>query len=129
MIDFVSTRAGVSQQTAACARLLTAVIASAIADAAKPATTQEKVHAAYVDFEARAALDFLFGEDSVFPMYATLIGCDADCIRQALQQGVDSDIPAISRNFGAMSRRVIQARLRRRALLLAAEATAQAVAA
>lgn len=117
MIDFVSTRAGACQQTAACARLLAAVIAHAIGDACKKPTKAEKDNPRLVDFDARKAIDFLFGPDSVFPLYADLIGSNAEAIRGALLDDGRGSINSIGRSFGAMERRVLSARIRRRAAL------------
>jgi hypothetical protein len=84
MIDFVSTRETTDPQTAACARLLATVIAHAISDASTPPSRDEKKQGRNLDSDAIAAIDFLFGEDSVFPLYADLIGASAESIRHAL---------------------------------------------
>lgn len=115
MMDFVSTRPGTRPDVAACARLLSAVIASAVHDACKPATTEEKRNAQHVDHQARAAIDFLFGEDSVFPLYADLIGTSADALRAALRDAANSPLVDRQRGVGAMERRTLLERLRRRA--------------
>jgi len=109
MIDFVSTRQTTDAQTAACARLLAAVIAQAIKDACKPMTADEKRN---LDSEARQAIQFLFGADSVFPLYASLIGSSAEAIRFALLNKAEDMVPAASRGFSDMDRRILKGRMR-----------------
>lgn len=92
MIDFVSTRETTDPQSAACARLLAAVIAHAINDAASKITSNEKKDDKYIDSKARSSIDFLFGNDSVFPLYASLIGSNAASIRAALLKPTDCAI-------------------------------------
>ncbi len=78
MIDFVSTHPDAHPQTVACARLLAAVIAQAIEDASKkPQTSEERANAV-------AATDWLFNEKSRFAKYASLIGTNAEAMREAL---------------------------------------------
>jgi hypothetical protein len=79
MIDFVSTRDGTEPQTAACARLLTYIITTAIKDASEPYNPDE-----HRTGPAARAMDFLFGPESIFPLYAKLIGSSAEAIRAAL---------------------------------------------
>lgn len=69
MFDLVSTRANTDPQTAACARLLAAVIATAVQDA---------LHG------DKTAARFLFGSDPAFPAYAKLIGTSAPVLRERL---------------------------------------------
>ncbi len=112
MIDFVSTRQTTDAQTAACARLLAAVIAQAIKDACKPMTADEKRKERNLDSEARQAIQFLFGADSVFPLYASLIGSSAEAIRFALLNKAEDMAPAESRGFSDMDRRILNGRMR-----------------
>ena len=84
MIDFVSTREGVDTQTAACARLLSSVIVQAITDASSPLSDSEKKEKKNINGHAISSIRFLFGQDSVFPLYADLIGSSAESIRSAL---------------------------------------------
>jgi len=112
MIDFVATRNTTDTQTAACARLLTAVIAQAIKDACKPMNAKEKAAERNLDDEAREAIRFLFGAESVFPLYASLIGSSAESVRFALLNRPD-DIGAVGgRLFTDMDRRVLSGRMR-----------------
>jgi len=112
MIDFVSTRQTTDAQTAACARLLAAVIAQAIKDACKPMTADEKRKEKNLDSEARQAIQFLFGTDSVFPLYASLIGSSAESIRFALLNKAEDMVQVASRSFSDMDRRVLKGRMR-----------------
>lgn len=107
MIDLVSTRDGVDHQTAACARLLTAVIAQAIRDACKPVSKEEEKKCMNMDLDARAAIKFLFGDESVFPLYASLIGSSAESIRKALTEPKRGD-----HGLTEMDRRFLSARKR-----------------
>ena len=112
MIDFVSTRQTTDAQTAACARLLAAVIALAIKDACKPMTAYEKRNERNLDSEARQAIRFLFGADSVFPLYASLIGSSAKAIRFALLNKADDMVPAASSGFSDVDRQILEWRMR-----------------
>lgn len=110
MIDFISTRPGADEQTAACSRLLVSVIAQAIKDATKPLTITEKRKLRNLDLQASSAIKFLFDEHSVFLLYASLIGCSVDAIRFALLNEVDELDSTILRGFGNKERRVIKER-------------------
>lgn len=84
MIDLTSTRTQIDEQSRRCAHLLAAVIASAVKDAGRPPSKTEVRSGQNQDTRALAALHFLFADGSVFPLYATLIGADAACLRRAL---------------------------------------------
>lgn len=92
MIDLVSTR-NVDNQTRACARLLGAVIAQAVQDAATPFSVYtdkegKPIHESKIrenlNQDARMAIQWLFFPGSVFPLYASLIGMEAQSIRENL---------------------------------------------
>jgi hypothetical protein len=117
MIDFVSTRHTTDSQTAACARLLAAVIAQAIKDASTPLNTDERRQRRNLNCEARQAIHFLFGRDSVFPLYASLVGSSADAIRGALMDKSRSAWFTVSRDFSDGHRRVLGQRARLHAAL------------
>lgn len=110
MIDFVSTREGTDQQTAACAKLLAAVIAHAINDACTPIGYREKTDSKNLDVNARDAINSLFSNDSVFPLYASLIGSSAEAIRVALLDKPDTAIIVTSKQFSDMDRRILRIR-------------------
>jgi hypothetical protein len=112
MIDLVATRNTTDTQTAACARLLTAVITQAVRDACKPMNAKEKAAQRNLDGDARTAISFLFGTDSVFPLYANLIGSSAESIRFALLNKPQDVSPLGSRLFTDMDRRVLGGRMR-----------------
>jgi len=87
VIDFVATRQGTDPKAAACARLLTAVIAMSIRDACRPPNKAEKrgnPRVIDIDQEALSALRFLFARRSPFSLYCSLIGAGAEDIRRAL---------------------------------------------
>jgi hypothetical protein len=108
MIDFVATRATTDQQTAACARLLTAVIVHAIEDATEQPSVTEKMQSGYVDYQARRAIEFLYGEHTTFPLYASLIGGSARSIRCALLQMPERIARPGKRGISAMARRTLK---------------------
>jgi len=111
VIDFVSTREGTEPQTAACAQLLSAVIAQAIRDACIKPTEKEQKAKRNIDTEASDAIRFLFGKNSVFQAYAQLIGADAEQIRNALLNRAEDTISATKKQFGDQERRILRARV------------------
>ncbi len=112
MIDFTSTRSGVSPATAAASRLLAAVLAQAIEDAARPFSKQEKVLHMNLQRDVLEALEFLFVDpEGVFAGYASLIGTSADSIRTALMRRGDGSVLRPS-SFNEMDRRTLQIRAR-----------------
>lgn len=84
MIDLTSTRTQIDEQSRRCSRLLAAVIASAVTDAARPPSKTELCSGQNQDPIALAALHFLFADGTAFRLYATLLGADAACMRRAL---------------------------------------------
>lgn len=106
MIDFVSTREGMDVQSARCARLLAAVIAHAIRDAAQKPNDSEK-QARGNSGHAYRAIRFLFEPGTAFEVYAQLIGTSAEEIRRNLL-GNDRLLPHSS--FKAEDRRNIKIR-------------------
>lgn len=115
MIDFVSTRSTTDVQTAACARLLAAVIAQAIRDAAQPFREKDRskdLAMSSAEIEAREAVRFLFGGGSAFPLYASLIGSSAEAIRHALLNSPDDLVKVPGRGLSDAERRLLRHRLR-----------------
>lgn len=113
MIDFVSTSAGVEPQARGSARLLAAVIAKAIVDAAEPFSKNEKKRRRNLNSEARQAIHFLFARNTVFPLYASLIGSSAKAIRVAVMNPHSTITYKNSGlSFDAGSTRQIRQRLR-----------------
>ncbi len=99
MIDFISTHPSADQQTVACARLLTAIIAQAIEDASnKKSTTADNYN----------AINWLFNKSSTFTRYAELIGGDAEKIRRALL-ALPSENEQKNNYFDAGKRRYLRA--------------------
>jgi len=111
MIDFVATRDGCDPESAACARLLTAVITTAIRDAVAPASKKEGYERRDVLFKAREAIEWLFDDQSVFPLYAGLIGLDAPAIRRALVTSRAGEMDAIRPIFSTTDRNILSYRL------------------
>ena len=98
MIDFISTHPDAHPQTIACANLLAAVIAQAIDDASNK-------HCSAAD--QAAAINWLFSKSSAFESYASLIGADAQAIREALlaphnhraSEPIKNKFPAAKRRY------------------------------
>lgn len=105
MIDFLATRTTTDPQTAACARLLTTVITHAIKDACTPLNKEEKLKCKNIDTNARKSIDFLFGKESIFPLYASLIGTSAESIRRALLELEGGGISDMDRRVLSVRRR------------------------
>jgi hypothetical protein len=88
MIDFISTRSNADEQSIACARLLTAVIATAVMDLAGQGTRADRLvefnDRKVTNHDALSSIRFFFGSHSPFPLYAKLIGSSAEDIRGAL---------------------------------------------
>lgn len=99
MIDFISSRTDIDDQTAACARLLAAVIAQAIRDACESPSNQEKHLEMNRQVDALHAIDFLFNDASVFPRYAGLIGVSHEAIRSALLEPTGGGIAEFQRRI------------------------------
>lgn len=64
------------------------------------------------DSEARQAIRFLFGPDSIFPLYANLIGSSAESIRSALLNKHDVVALDVNRGFREVDRRILNGRVR-----------------
>jgi hypothetical protein len=88
MFDLVSTRASTDPATRGCAQLLAAVICGAVRDACAPLDPKEVQSFTNLKPQSRLALRFLFSRRSVFGLYAELIGCNADTMREALLSGM-----------------------------------------
>ena len=96
MIDFISSDPSAHPQTVASARLLAAVIAQAIEDAAGVGQVTPS--------ETLAAVDWLFSKTSSFEDYARMVGADAGQIRNALLEPASEMGPKNNR-FDASKRR------------------------
>ena len=111
MIDLISTREVCDQESMACARLLTAVITTAIRDAVCVAPKKEGMERTDVLFKAREAIDWLFDDTSVFPLYASLVGGDAESIRRALLTDRSGEIEPRRPLFCDSDRKLLKHRL------------------
>ena len=112
MIDFIATRKNTSEEDARCARLLTAVITTAIQDASEMPAAAEVKQQRNISKAPCAAIHWLFDKESVFPLYCGLIGVDAESIRRALLgtntlPGTEAD-----KSYSAHQRRSLRARYR-----------------
>ena len=99
MIDFISSNPSAHPQTVASARLLAAIIAQAIEDAAGVGQVTSA--------ETLAAVDWLFSRTSAFEDYARLIGADAGQSRKALLEPASEMEPKNSR-FDSSRRRKLR---------------------
>jgi len=114
MIDFLSTRSNCDTETAACARLIAAIIAQAIRDASSQITKHEKKTKQNAKGDAKEAIHFIFGRNGFFEIYSKIIGIDPQAIRDALLNKI-TDIPIHNgpqRIFTDMNRLNIQRRYR-----------------
>lgn len=84
MIDFTSTSAGIAQQAQCCARLLAAVVALAVRDAAAPFTKDEKRLRKNLSSEAATAIHFMFHPQGGLDAYCAWIGMSAEQVRRGL---------------------------------------------
>ena len=101
MIDFISTHPNADPQSIACARLLAAVIAQAIEDASGK-------HSSGAD--AASATAWLFEDGTTFAKYATLIGGNAQAMREAmLAPHQETGIDPIHNRFDENRRRRLRA--------------------
>jgi len=107
MIDFVSTREHVDQQSKQAARLLAAWVARHIRDAAEPPSRQEIDAGTNFTRNAARSIDYLFSADSPFEDHIELIGGGAQAMRDALLS--DRTLAAGSQ-FTLAQREIIQAR-------------------
>lgn len=108
MIDYVSTQAGIDSQSAACARLLAAVIAKALEDLATKPTEKEWKNGVNLQAEPTRSVRFFKGK--LFPHYAALIGMDAKSfIYYLTQEGKKGHRGS---RFDEMDYRTIRSRLR-----------------
>lgn len=110
MIDFVSTRDKIDVETVRCARLLAAIIAQAIRDAArKPTKDEKKFRRSHK--HAYLSMTFLFEPHGAFDVYAGLIGLDAESVRVALlSRRRLSSSSHVKHLFNEQDRRIIQMR-------------------
>lgn len=112
MIDFVSTRPTTSEEDGRCARLLTAVIVAAIEDASEHPAPSEVKNQRNSCTSACAAIHWLFDEKSVFPLYASLIGLEAESIRKALLSVNTTPDSSADKLFRPSQRRALRLRYR-----------------
>jgi hypothetical protein len=107
MIDFVSTREGVSPETQRAAQMLAHLIAVRIRDAATQPTFLEIDARQNYDGPALMAIDYFFRTDSAFEDHIEMLGGSAAAMRAALL----SDRPlAQGSGFSLEQRERIQAR-------------------
>ena len=100
MINFISTNENIDPQTAACARLLAAVIAQAVEDASSKQSTNA---------DSQAAIAWLFNEGTAFEEYASLIGANAQAMREAmLAPHQDTGIDPKYARFDEVKRRTLR---------------------
>ena len=84
MIDLISTRPGTESQAQACARLLAAVIAKGISDAATKPIRFEKSCGFNINRHANQSIRWIFKPYTTFEVYAKLIGLDPQAVRDVL---------------------------------------------
>lgn len=106
MFDLVATRLSTDEHARGCARLLTAVISSAIHDVCLNPTKDEAARQENLRLEARQAIEWLFDDgDITFRIYAKLIGANHITIREALLNRTGTHAL-----YSDIDRRVVRAR-------------------
>ena len=108
MIDYVSTQAGIDSQSAACARMLAAVIAKALEDLSIKPTEKEWKNGVNLQAEPTRSVRFFKGK--LVPHYAALIGMDANSFMYYLTQ--EGKKGHRGSRFDEMDYRTIRSRLR-----------------
>ena len=108
-VDYISTDPSVEPQTRACARLLTAVVASAVQDMAIKPSSDEQRLCRNIDLTARHALSWVFEPSPVFVGYCQMIGADSTAMAEALLSDCKLGHGAA---FTDLDRRIVQARHR-----------------
>ena len=86
MIDLISTREDVEEETRTAAHLLAGVIAMAIEDLCIEPTNDEIKNRCNLNKNAISSLTFFFNPKSAFRAYANLIGIDPQYFLTALQK-------------------------------------------
>lgn len=86
MIDFLSTEENIDPQTARCAQLLAAVLATAVRDLQRPLRSREREGGVgNLDLQALSSLRFFFGRQGwAFEAYCNSIGAQPETFRSAL---------------------------------------------
>lgn len=107
MIDFVSTRPGIDQNTRAAAQMVASIIAQMIRDASHRPTKDEAATHRNLNWDARAAIVYLFRPESPFETHIELLGGSAAPFRAALLSNRELQERG---PFTPYQRRVIQAR-------------------
>jgi hypothetical protein len=109
MLDFLSSRPSTDEQTRRCAGLLATIIADSIRTlGVKPRKEEFKRRGS--DGDAQESLNFLFRKDSPFPVYAQLIGLDAQAIREKVLQISEHDKNLVP-DWGPMQRKAARLRI------------------
>ncbi len=110
MIDLITTRADVDEETAAYARVLIAGIVQATRDLALPPSETEQRREMNINDDALESLQFFYGKRSkLFEYYCHLIGIEADAYRRNLENGraMDVKFPLYTdQHFRAMRMRI-----------------------
>lgn len=108
MMDLVSTRNDVDQQTQGCAKLLAAVIAKAIEDLTIEPTRREQKSA--INYQVDAVRSVIFLRSKTFLHYCQLIGVNGEALMYNL--AYKEMKPKKSDKLSEAHYRIIKARLR-----------------
>ena len=76
MIDFISTRPGIDEQSKRCAHFIAAILAQAVNDLSIPFNASEKKYRKNTCDDALASVKFFYEKNSPFKVYASAIGID-----------------------------------------------------
>lgn len=86
VIDLISTREDIEEETRTAAHLLAGIIAMAIEDLCVEPTAEEIKYKCNLDRNAISSLTFFFNPRSAFKAYANLIGIEPQNFLEALQR-------------------------------------------
>lgn len=110
MIDLITTRADVDQETATYARVVIAGIVQATRDLALPPSESERRREINLNEDAIESLDFFYGKNAkLFDYYCELIGIEPDVYRRNMETGRAMDVKNplyTDQHFRAMRTRI-----------------------
>jgi hypothetical protein len=86
MIDLTSTHDGVEEDVRCAAHLIAGVIAMAVEDLCMKPTEEETKNNCNLNNNAISSLKFFFNSRSIFPVYASFIGIDANSFVRAMER-------------------------------------------
>jgi len=86
VIDLLSTTDGIDEQLQKQLHLIAAVIAKAIEDICLTPSSEELRYRCNLNYHAVDALNFFYGEKSMFRTYAVMVGIDPEIFVEAMER-------------------------------------------